>query len=835
MKHIKTLALFILAFSLLVGSLTSCDVLEELKSKIPGLGDSTSTPDDGENDNGGENDGGNGETPVVPEKTKEEIWRETYSCITIAEALELCGETAGEVSTERYYIIATVDSVDDTAYGKLMISDSTGEIMVYGTNSHDGQLKFDKLTDQPKAGDLILIYGTLQNYNGTKEVQNAWLIDLVHKNAAPDKPTVDVSDIKPGDTITVAEALELAKTSNGTDRYYIVATVSAITNAQYGAMTIEDETGSISIYNSKNADGSVDYQNMTDKPYKGDTVKVYCTLHLYNTTPEIASAYIVEFTHNTPDVNENDYTDMSIEDARKTEKGTLIKVDGVVAKLTYANGQIPSGFYLVDETSSFYVYDRDAAARVKEGNTVTLLGAKDYWINEKEISAAEKYNYKGCNQLTNVTVLECDDQVSEYDKSWITESTVLDMLETPVTEDVTTLIYKVNALVKKVPGSGFVNYYFFDIDGVTGNYVYTQCNGSDFAWLDKFDGKICTVYLSLINAKASTSDCFFRFFPVEVIDESYSFDPADSAWYAVKYHGVGQFVESYGADPALELTTSVSSELLGIEGVKLSYSSGNTTSVYFEEIDGKVIMHCGEAGNAAVTVSATHNGVTYTETVNIAVLPTGDFSTVTVGEAIAAEKQSTVTVKGIVGPSLVNKEGFYLIDETGAIAVLTDAATIDTLSLGNEVILEGTRDHWAGSGNFGQSLINNAKVLVNLYGNHEYSDASFVDTTIEEYAALDTAVDRTSAVYRMDVKIKVVVTTYYTNVYVDSEDGSISILLYAGSGNQYSWLFDYDGEIVTIEFAACNWNAKKDNRGCVLALIKDDGTKICNTLNFDRA
>ena len=37
-----------------------------------------------------------------------------------------------------------------------------------------------------------------------------------------------------------------------------------------------------------------------------------------------------------------------------------------------------------------------------------------------------------------------------------------------------------------------------------------------------------------------------------------------------------------------------------------------------------------------------------------------------------------------------------------------------------------------------------------------------------------------------------------------------------------------------MEIAPCNWNDKKDNyRGCVLAIVLEDGSKIYNTLNFD--
>ena len=45
-----------------------------------------------------------------------------YDVITIARALELCGEE-GNVTTERYYIRASVESITNPAYGAMIITD----------------------------------------------------------------------------------------------------------------------------------------------------------------------------------------------------------------------------------------------------------------------------------------------------------------------------------------------------------------------------------------------------------------------------------------------------------------------------------------------------------------------------------------------------------------------------------------------------------------------------------------------------------------------------------------------------------------------------------------
>ena len=735
MKQIRIILLLMLVLSLVLGTFTSCDVIGGI------LGNDTNDDDNkvtcehayengkclfcgAEEPADGGNEGGEENQPSDEELAKEE-WLSKYETITIAEALTMCENHVDKPSTDRYYIIAKVKSVDNESFGQLTIEDETGEMMVYGTNSADGSLKYDKMGISLKAGDLILIYGTLQNYKGTtKEVQNAWLIDYVEGEVKV--PTIDV---KPGDTITIEKALEIAPYVDLNDRYYITATVKTVTKPEYGAMYLVDENGNeISVYNSKNADGSVDYADMTDKPVKGDTITVYANLKVFNGTPEIDSAWIIEFTHFELDTSK--YTDMTVAEAREADKGTLIKTSGVVASITYANGYVPAGFYLVDATGSIYVYDRDAAGMVSVGNTVTVAGEKDYWILETESSNASKFGYKGCNQIASAYVIENDEGTSDFDKSWITESTVKEIMDTPASEDITTTIFKVTALIKRADGNGFINYYIDDIDGVTGSYVYTQCNGGDFAWLDEFDGKFCTVYLSAINAKSSTSGCVWRFHPIAVIDEGYTFNVDEAPKYAVTYHGLTQFLASYTGDPAIVLETLVSSELLGFEGATLTYSSSDENVVYFTNENGVVTFHGKDAGTATITVTSTHNNNTYSATIEITIKENVVIDSITVAEAIATPFDTDVVVKGIVGPSLVNRTGFYLFGEDGSvIAVLVEESAFDGLAIGHEIIVSGMRERFIKDDTYttyGQDAIVNGQIVANYYGNHEYSTEKFI-------------------------------------------------------------------------------------------------------------
>ena len=766
--------------------------------------------------------------PTEPQPTEPVDPWASYECITIAEALTKCEEFVATPSTERFYIRATIKSIDNDTYGQMTIEDATGSIMVYGTSNADGSVRFDQMESKPEAGDEVLLYGTLQNYKGnTKEVQNGWIIDFISKGGNDNKPTELPAD---GTELTIGQILELpvATGVTTTQHYFVKATIESITNANYGQMWITDGVNSISIYNTKAEDGTF-YSEMADKPYKGDLVTLKCTVQNFNGTMEIKQAYIIDFTHVQVEIDPNEYTSMTIAAARDAAKGTKVQVSGVVAQITYANGMIPSGVILVDGTSSIYVYDGDLAARCKIGNTVSIYASKTYWVLESEQNNANKFGYAGCNQLEGATVISIDESVTAFDKSWIQDSSVKEILDTPVSTDITSLIFKVTAQVKRVDGNGFINYYINDLDGLTGTYTYTQCSGSDFAWLDQFDGKICTVYLMALNAKSSAAGCAWRFLPVAVVDEGFDVSTVNGAEIAVKFYGATQFLSNYTGNPAMNLLTSIDSELCGIKGAALTYVSSNPSVI---SVDGNV-MNCLSSGTATITVSSTYNGKTYSQDVTITVKITSSSETYpTVADAIGAQVGDKVIVKGIVGPSLVNQDGFYLIDETGIIAVLTDAETLASLEIGYEVILEGERYFKSKSGgNWGNTCISGAKVVINNYGSHEYSTASFDGVkTLAEFNALSTDVDFTTSVFTVTATVEVVETAYYTNIKL--VDGSTSVNLYCSNAGQYSWLKQYNGQQITMELAPCNWSSKANYPGCVLSVIHADGSKTVNDLNF---
>lgn len=649
-----------------------------------------------------------------------------------------------------------------------------------------------------------------------------------HVDANADGKCDRCDEDMPIETITIAEAITicgtLADKTPTTERYYIRATVKSILNPAYGQMVITDGTNDIEVYGSYGADGVKRYSELDDKPYAGDEVLLYCTLQSFGGEPEINSAWIIEFTHIEADIS--DYVDATIADARAAEIGALLKVDGVVAAITYANGKIPAGVILVDETSSIYVYDGDVAGRVAVGNKITVAGSKAYWVLDTEQTNAEKFGYKGCNQLENATLVDNDNGNHAFDTAWITETTVKSVMDTPVTEDITSLVYKVTALVSKVPGSGFINYYINDLDGKTGTYVYTQCNGSDFEWLDQYDGKICTIYLTVLNAKSTTSSCLFRFLPVKVEDNNYTFDTTKTAEFVVNYYGIGQFLSTYSGDPAIELVSTVDSALLGFTGATLTYTSSNTEVISFTTDNGVVTLHCVAPGTTTVTVTGSYGGTTYEKTVEITVTESTSIDSITVAEAIAATNDTEVTVKGIVGPSIVhtNVAGFYLMDESGAIAVYGVSEIFKQVNIGDEVIIKGTKT----LRNSTQLCITDIEILTNNYGSNSLPTNIIVtDKTIDQA----TAEQNTTKVYTVTGTVEFV-SGGYSKTYKLS-DGTTTVTLYGPSSeSDYAFLQEFLGKTITVDIVICNWNGK-GYKVSVIAVHTDDG-KIYNEYGWNK-
>ena len=676
-------------------------------------------------------------------------------------------------------------------------------------------------------------------------------------SAPSSKPSTDENNSSKNEDekkiYTIAELIAMMPSDGSatTERYYVRAKIKSIDNAMYGAMTIEDSTGTLSVYGTYGSDGVKRYSELDEKPVEGDTVLLYGTIQNFQSkTPEIKSGWIIEFTKGTPSWSEDDYTEMTIGQAREVDVDSLVKVTGVVSRITFASGMKPNGFIIVGDKSSIYVYDSKIATAVAIGNKITLLAKKTMFIASKEASSAKKFGYKGACQLIDGHLLSNDEATNDLDLSFAQEKTVKEVIETSPSANITSLIYHSNALIKRVQkeGQNFVNYYIDDLDGKTGSYVYTACDGKDFAWMDQYDGKICSVYYTALNAKSTSTGVLFRFLPIKIEDNNnYQFDKAEAPKFAVEYYGLEQFDTVYSADPEKEMLTSVTSDLLKFGTATLSYSSNNTDLAYFETgKDGKVVFHVnsGSEGTATITVTGHLDGQTdFSKTMDIKIVKPVDVSlAVNVKAAIDASKGTELLVKGVIGPSLVNKNGFYLIDDTGSLAVVMNSTDeFNGLQIGQTVYIKGKRDLFAsvrngGTPSYFESCMTGCQIVKNEFGNVDYSTASFIKgKTLADLIALPvTDNSHTAEVYVITAGLKFVSTKNYSNAYL--KDGDSEMRLYCtNAAGQYQWIKSYvdDTKTYTMEVAVCNWNNKNYYTACLLSITDSNGNKVMNTLNFN--
>ncbi len=314
------------------------------------------------------------------------------------------------------------------------------------------------------------------------------------------------------------------------------------------------------------------------------------------------------------------YVPMTLAKARDAADGTAVQVEGVVVQITYGLENTPTGFLLADNTNSILISDRDLASQVQVGNRICLQAIKKYWIAEAEAGYAQQFGYGGSCQLEQARLISNDGRTDNaYDHSWIPEISIKELLEIPVSENITTSMYKVHTYIRMEQAQDCTNYYFLDLDGVTGSYVYTQCGGADFQWLAAYDGKICELYLSVINAKSTEDGCIYRFLPVQMLQADYKFQACDVPEYIIEYYAMEQFQSSYSSDPAQVLLTSISSSLLDFENARLNYYSSDDTVLDVRVEDGRVYLHAVGPGTATITVIAYYDAYAYSQTVEITV------------------------------------------------------------------------------------------------------------------------------------------------------------------------------------------------------------------------
>ena len=679
-------------------------------------------------------------------------------------------------------------------------------------------------------------------------------------SASVSRPSVDGIT----DTIySVKEAIDFANAAGEdlSDEYVVQGVITNISNYAYGERTIadvSDESVSLSVYGVRGADGETYFDKLETIPQKGDTVYLKGVLHTFNGTPEMgpkgspAKLLHLDPTHEVFD--DSAYTVSTIAAARSAAKGTKVKITGVVAKTTRTQNFNPNGLYLVDSTGSIYIHGGDVAGQVAEGNTITVAGETDLFIADKEQNIAAQIGYKGAIQVSNSHLISNDKGNTEFPKHSIKYKTKKQIVKTDITkENITGEIFHTTAIIKQVPGAGFVNYYINDLDQKTGTYTYTANNGKDFSWLDTYLGKVVDLYVGVTNCKSTSTGAIYRVNPITVSPiENYAREDSKVVPFVYDYYVKDQFLDVYAGNPELEVRTSHSDSFLGFSDVSISYSSNNTEFASFVTgEDGKTILNINK--DAAVKTATLSRKVsykgqsqTYTKDISFVDITAGAQS---VSVANNAADGDTVKIRGIVAASILNKQkSFYVTDDNGVIACLVDKTYSKVLNgfifnSGDEVVLEGIKRHRGNTKDktdhgsayleiskfYGVISYDNTIPNPNVITNKTFADLHDVDRTAEYSRQLYSL-----KVYYFSDKEKNVACIYESKAAYDRNQNGEKvdyINIYKGGYDQVAFLKDFENKEVTMTFALCNWNNKTFAAICPFSAT--DGTKtVYNTFSY---
>lgn len=178
-------------------------------------------------------DGGSTPTPDPkpdPEpdpEPKPEI-KTTFAVKSFAELTGMVPEE-GNATSEKFYVAGYVKEIKNDKYGNVYIEDKDGNTFyIYGMYDVTGKTRFDELgTNQPKVGDVVVLYGIVKNFKGTIEMENGWLVQLNTTVFEQSTPTPDPDpDPKPEPDPEPTSGIEIDLTAQGYENEFAVESLT---------------------------------------------------------------------------------------------------------------------------------------------------------------------------------------------------------------------------------------------------------------------------------------------------------------------------------------------------------------------------------------------------------------------------------------------------------------------------------------------------------------------------------------------------------------------------------------------------------------------------------
>lgn len=489
----------------------------------------------------------------------------------------------------------------------------------------------------------------------------------------------------------------------------------------------------------------------------------------------------------------------------KGEKGKEYDVRGtVVYKKPNRSGF--DGIVLADGTDTIYVYGPEVADSVQVGNKVKLTANFAQYIVKGEEAAAEKWQFTGGLQLEYPKIVSNDGKTdNSYLSKLIYDSSLANIENHPMNDNITSNLYKVKAKVHKVQEQGYFNYYFYDPNEVNSMYAYSNYNGDEYNWLAEFDdNKYHECVIMVVNAKCTMANTYYRMIPFAVDSKEYVQTNSDRV-NGVMVRALDSFNKTFYTTGVKQSIPTLKEDKL-YKDAKITYTSSDQEIAKITDTGFDLL---GKTGSVDVTVNVEYKDAKKSVTTTLDIKAKPIVATRSIDDILTnCEIDEEVAIEGIVvdyswlANSGTDRGVYYIQDSTGrTIMVQPNAQSIGTeLEPGENVIFKGKLAVGLGKFiTFEQNFkINDGTLLFHDSAkNPLYKE---IETkTIEELAALAPKNDPSmiGRIYKTTYKVKLDVQPYYSNYVIYSLDETVRFNAYSSNASVISFLDKYIGKTIT--------------------------------------
>ncbi len=211
----------------------------------------------------------------------------------------------------------------------------------------------------------------------------------------------------------------------------------------------------------------------------------------------------------------------TIAEARELPDASEVTLQAIIGRFVYKSGtDVPMGAFVIDPTGSILIYNNAAfmpsLSDAAIGNKIAFTGTLTHYVSNVEV--ADSLSYTGDFQIMDITLINNDYGQHPIPSEGIASSTIATIAQTPPSNNISGTIFLVEGIIKKVETQYYTTYYVHDAanDEISLN-VYSQKQGSEFAWLDDNLDIPVTLYLGVQNLKYSDTSNSWRVAPVSIL------------------------------------------------------------------------------------------------------------------------------------------------------------------------------------------------------------------------------------------------------------------------------------------------------------------------------